>query len=82
MSGMPDLAELIKSAAPRERAGGQTQARYDFQANYSILKLVELQESGQDFRIFFDLFDDIMVVDFGERAHGSAFLSIEEQRPG
>jgi hypothetical protein len=82
MSGMPDLAELIKSAAPRERAGGQTQARYDFQANYSILKIVELQESGQDFRIFFDLFDDIMVVDSATAPTEARFYQLKSKDPG
>ena len=61
-----DLATLPETVVPRERAGSQTAARYDFQANFGILKLVELRESGKDFRVVFDIFDDIMVLDPAE----------------
>jgi hypothetical protein len=80
--GAPDLSVLMKSTAPRERAGSQTQARYDFQANFGILHLLELQESGQDFRIIFDIFDDIMVVDSASAPTQARFYQLKSKDPG
>jgi len=82
MSGLPDLSALMKVTVPRERAGSQTQARYDFQANFGILKLVELRESGQDFRIIFDIFDDIMVVDSAYKPENARFYQLKSKDPG
>src|SRR6266446_1549944 len=82
MSGVPDLSVLMKSVVPRERAGSQTQARYDFQANFGILKLVELRESGRDFRIVFDIFDDLMVVDSASAPTQACFYQLKSKDPG
>jgi hypothetical protein len=57
------LQTLLEKAPPRERSGSRTAARYDFQTNFGILKLIELREAGQDFRVVFDVFDDLMVLD-------------------
>ena len=72
----------MKSVVPRERAGSQTQARYDFQANFGILKLVELRESGRDFRIVFDIFDDLMVVDSASAPTQACFYQLKSKDPG
>lgn len=57
------LQQLLETSSPRERSGSQTAGRYDFQTNFGILKLVELREAGHDFRVVFDVFDDLMVLD-------------------
>lgn len=72
----------MKSVPPRERAGSQTSARYDFQANFGILKLVELRESKDDFRIIFDLYDDIMVLDSTVSPHEARFYQLKSKDPG
>jgi len=77
-----DLSTLMKTAVPRERAGSETQARYDFQANYGILELVRLRENGQDFRIIFDVFDDIMVVDSASNPTQARFYQLKSKDPG
>ena len=82
MSGLPELSALMKSAVPRERAGSQTQARYDFQANFGILHLLELRESGHDFRIIFDIFDDIMVVNSATAPTQARFYQLKSKDPG
>jgi hypothetical protein len=77
-----DLATLLETVVPRERAGSQTAARYDFQANFGILKLVELRESGKDFRVVFDIFDDIMVLDPAEALTQVSFYQVKSKDPG
>jgi hypothetical protein len=77
-----DLSALLETAVPRERAGSETQARYDFQANYGILELVRLRETGQDFRIIFDVFDDIVVVDSANNPTQARFYQLKSKDPG
>jgi hypothetical protein len=79
---MTDLTVLLETVPPREHAGSQTAGRYDFQANYGILKLVELRESGKDFRIVFDLFDDIMVLDSSDSPSQVRFYQVKSKDPG
>ncbi|MGD9670792.1 MAG: dsDNA nuclease domain-containing protein [Hyphomicrobiaceae bacterium] len=67
---------------PRELSGSQTVGRYGFQANYGILKLIDLRESGQDFRIVFDLFDDLMVLDCSHSPKEIRFYQIKSKDPG
>jgi hypothetical protein len=76
------LESLIRSIRPRERAGSQTAARYDFQAHYAILKLVELREGKTDFRIVFDMFDDIMVLDSTSDPKEARFYQLKSKDPG
>jgi hypothetical protein len=82
MPKVPDLSALIKNVVPRERVGSQTQARYNFQANFGILKLVELREGGEDFRIIFDIFDDLMVVDSASAPTKACFYQLKSKDPG
>lgn len=56
------LTHLLQSTTPRETAGSQTAGRYDFQTNFAILKLIELREAASNYRIVFDLFDDLAVL--------------------
>ncbi len=72
----------MKTIPPRERSGSQTAARYDFQANFGILKLVELRESKQDFRIIFDLYDDLMVLDSSTAPNQARFYQLKSKDPG
>jgi hypothetical protein len=82
MPGIPNLSAIMRSAVPRERAGTRTQGRYNFQTNFGILKLVELHESGQDFRIIFDVFDDLMIVDSAISPAQAWFYQVKSKDPG
>ena len=57
------LNQALLTGVPREFSGSTTANRYDFQANFAILKLIELHESAGDYRIAFDYFDDVVVLD-------------------
>lgn len=77
-----DLSSLMTKIAPRERSGSQTAARYDFQANFGIMKVVDLREAKQDFRIIFDIFDDIMVLDSAAAPTQARFYQLKSKDPG
>jgi hypothetical protein len=48
---MTNLLTAVSSAKPREKAGAHTMARYGFQVHASILKMLELHESGNDYSL-------------------------------
>jgi hypothetical protein len=54
---------LLGTTPPREHSGSQTAARYDFQANFAILKLLELHAIGNDYCLVFDWHDDVVAMD-------------------
>src|SRR5690242_907716 len=64
---MATIENKIISSNPREMSGAWTSTLYDFQRYVSIFKIVELQESGVDYRIAFDYFDDIMIFNHSEK---------------
>jgi hypothetical protein len=74
--------ELLKTAQPRERSGATTAARYAFQANFGILKLIDLLEDGHDFRAAFDLFDDLMILDCSKDPKNVRLIQIKSKDPG
>lgn len=47
----------------RESAGAQTRSRYDFQAHTAMLKIFDLHEQANDYRVILDHFDDVVVVE-------------------
>lgn len=76
------LPQLLEVTPPRELSGSATAGRYQYQANYGILKLIELLESGNDFRIVFDLFDDVMVLDSATAPARVWFYQVKTKDPG
>ena len=76
------LLSLVEAAIPRERSGSRTAARYRFQANVSILKLLELAEDNQDFVILFDIFDDLAVLNCVEKPTEIRLYQIKSKDPG
>ncbi len=56
------LVAILDAAQPREISGSLTAARYDYQSNVAILKLIELHQTGSDFRMLFDFHDDIVIL--------------------
>jgi hypothetical protein len=79
---MTNLLTAISSAKPREKSGARTTARYGFQVNASILKMLDLHESGHDYRAVFDHFDDLMVFDKSDKPENVEFYQIKSQGEG
>jgi len=59
---VPSLSDILQTARPREKSGSQTASRYDFQSNYAILRLIELHQQDQDYRLVLDLYDDVAIL--------------------
>ena len=53
--------EEIAKTQPKENAGPPTSKRFEYQMNWGLSKLLELEESGEDYTIAFDYHDDIIV---------------------
>lgn len=59
---MSALTHALVHSTPREKAGAQTAAKYNFQWNYSLLKIIELHSTDADYRVLFEHFDDVIVL--------------------
>jgi hypothetical protein len=79
---MTELTTTIVKAKPRERAGARTGARYAFQAHVSFAKLLDLHESGTDYRAIFDLFDDLTILDNSTMPSLADFFQIKGKETG
>jgi hypothetical protein len=79
---MTALLQAVASAKPREKAGAHTMKRYGFQVHFSILKLLELHKTGDDYRAAFDHFDDLMVFDKADQPEKVDFYQIKSQAKG
>ena len=79
---MTNLLKAVTAAKPREKSGAHTMARYGFQVHASILKILELHQSGTDYRAVFDHFDDLMVFDKADQPDKVDFYQIKSQSTG
>jgi hypothetical protein len=79
---MTSLLAAVGSAKPREKAGAHTMARYRFQVHASILKMLDLHRTGEDYRAVFDHFDDLMVFDKADEPAKVDFFQIKSQDKG
>ncbi|MFZ2032095.1 MAG: dsDNA nuclease domain-containing protein [Vitreimonas sp.] len=75
------MAALAK-ITPRETAGSETSARYDFQANVCIVKLLSLREAGEPYCAFFDYLDDLLILDSSTAPKFARFYQIKAKDPG
>lgn len=62
---------------PREKSGSRASSRFEFQANFSILKILDLHETGNDYRAFFDHFDDLTIFDSSDTPAHIRFYQIK-----
>ena len=46
--------EEIAKTQPKENAGALTSKRFEYQMNWGLSKLLELEERGEDYTIAFD----------------------------
>ena len=81
-SRMTNLLTAVLSAKPREKSGAHTTARYGFQVHASILKMLDLHQTGNDYRAVFDHFDDLMVFDKADQPENVDFYQIKSQSEG
>jgi Cap4 dsDNA endonuclease len=74
--------ESLHTRKPREKSGSRTSSRFEFQANFSILKLLDLHESGNDYRALFDHFDDLTILNSSDTPTRIKFYQIKGRDSG
>ena len=79
---MTKLVTALAVAKPREKAGARTGARYAFQTHYSLAKVLDLHESGEDYRAVFDHFDDLAILNASTDPTEINFYQIKGKQTG
>lgn len=79
---MNEFVATIVSAKPREKSGPTTGARYAFQSHVSLAKLLDLHETGDDYRAIFDYFDDLTILDASSTPTIAQFFQIKGKDAG
>lgn len=78
---MNALEEIAKTQ-PKENSGPGTSLRFEYQMNWGLKKLLELEESGEDYTIAFDYHDDIIVFDKEVNATAVDFYQVKTKKNG
>ena len=76
------MLDSLHTKEPRERDGARTASRFEFQANFSILKILDLHETGADYRAIFDHFDDLTILDSSSNPTQIEFYQIKGRSSG
>ena len=79
---MTNLLQALETTRPREKSGSWTSARYDFQRHIAILKLIDLHNQPGDYRIGFDYFDDLIVLDNSIKPTKISFIQVKTKMAG
>lgn len=79
---MTGLTTALVAAKPREKAGPRTGARYAFQLHVSLAKVLELHETGVDYRAVFDHFDDLAILKDSDSPDQVDFFQIKGKQQG
>jgi hypothetical protein len=74
--------EEIAFTMPKENAGAGTSLRFEYQMNWGLNKLLELENSGDDYVIAFDYHDDIIIFDKEIDATTVDFYQIKTKKNG
>lgn len=77
-----NLEAILKAVPPRDSSGSRTVGRYGFQANVAILKLLELHEGAADFRVVFDTYDDVVVLEPADVPTSISLYQVKSRDPG
>lgn len=81
MQGL-DLRSILTTATPRERDGSEAVGRFGYQVNVGIQRLLDLYESGEDFWLIFDYFDDLAVLDSEVNPTKIRLYQVKSKDPG
>lgn len=68
--------QLVKNK-PSENSGSITSNRMEYQMNWGLKKLLELEDRGEDYAIVFDYHDDIVVFNKEDNADAVDFYQIK-----
>ena len=71
------LAKTLAKSKPRETSGARTANRYDFQKDWSILRILQIHDSLDNYLIIYEHFDDIIQVDSASDPKNVSFFQIK-----
>ncbi len=71
------LKEKLISTIPREDAGSRSSNRFAYQHSWALSKLLDIYDSGKDFAIILDYFDDIVILDSSDNPSSIDFYQIK-----
>ena len=74
--------EEIAFTLPKENAGASKSLRFEYQMNWGLNKLLELENCGDDYVIAFDYHDDIIIFDKEIDATAVDFYQIKTKKNG
>lgn len=74
--------EEIAKTQPKENAGPPASKRFEYQMNWGLSKLLELEDKGEDYTIAFDYHDDIIVFNSEANASGVDFYQVKTKTNG
>lgn len=77
-----ELLNRLISFPPRDRAGPIASGRFDYQAHYCILKILELLKTDAHFEIVLDHEDDVFVLDSLTAPTSITLFQVKTKTPG
>ena len=75
-----DLLEKLVAIPQRESSGSSTSNRYDYQYNWSLLKLLEITKNLKDFLIVFEFCEDTIVLDSATKPKSIDFYQVKTNK--
>ena len=75
-----NLLEKLVEIPQRESSGSLTSNRYDYQYNWSLLKLLEITKSLKDFLIVFEFCEDTIVLDSATKPQNIDFYQVKTNK--
>jgi hypothetical protein len=84
MDGNPakSLIDLLGETRPGDTAGASSANRFDFQLSWALCRILELHDSGFDYGILMDFFDDVVELDSGSAPKNADFYQIKSKKSG
>lgn len=79
---MSSLADRFATHPLRETSGSQSSNRFEYQDNWALCKLVELHETGQEYLMFLEFHDDIVVMDCAVNPTVVEFFQVKTKSKG
>ena len=76
------LEDVISKTLPRERSGGPTSNRYNFQKDWSVLRILEIHDTTPDYYLVFEHFDDVVQYDSNVSPKKMSFFQVKTKDRG
>ncbi|AWK50546.1 hypothetical protein DIC82_05625 [Clostridium beijerinckii] len=75
-----ELRESLVMNKPRENSGSSSSNRFQYQKDWALCKLLELQLSGKEYVLILDFHDDILIIDSDKEPNKAIFYQIKTKK--